>query len=378
MTLEQLFALAADLGSETHGVVRAGDLRCAAADPDTVARALERHWQAPVRGIYVPHRNPLSDIELAHVGSAHAGPGSVVTGLLAGRVLGLRWLPEVPGVLVLVTPDVQHVDSTGLVALRRIGGLAEVEVTEWNGVLLPPPARIVVDACQQYLDHRKRQWGSLRAPARRRAFDTQCLRTVRGIVLGAVADGRCTPAEILGVLDAGSPRDTKLIRRACADAERGVASPPEAEQADDLMDCNVPFVCNAELWDGDRLVAVVDALLLGTGVGSELDSKERHSEAEALDLTLGRHRRVEGYGVTLLHIVPTRYRAAPSAHLDDLFAEARRRLARGLGDPPGLQLRLRGPILCGSGTRRPYPGPAWALEAVRTGDLPPHLTARSA
>ena len=368
MKLSELFALADVLA--VHGVVRAEQLRAAGADPDTIALALASHWQAAVHSTYVVHRNALTDVDLAHVGRAHAGPGTLVSGTVAARAYGMRWVPDdVPGVVVLVPHEVRRQDSSGTVTVRRCRGFGDLRSTPWQDVLLAEPARVVVDACRQVIAHRKAAWAGVRT-ARRHVFDARCLQDVRGIVLGAVADELCTPEEIHAVLATGNRRDSVLVRRACTDAQRGAASPPEAELVDDLLEHNVPFLCNAELWDGDVLVAVVDALLLGTGVGSEMDSEERHGDEAGLDATLRRHGRVESYDAKLVHVTPTRYRAAPQSHHRDLFTEVRRRQARGLGDPPRLRIVQRGPVLCGSGSARPYPVPAWALEAARTGLLP--------
>ena len=371
MKLSELFALADTLA--VRGVVRAEQLRAVGADPDTIALAVAGHWQAAVRGTYVLHRNPLTDVELAHVGRAHAGPGSLVSGTVAARAYGMRWIPDdVPGAVMLVPHDTRRQDSSGTMTVRRCRHFDDLASRSWQGLLIASPARVVVDTCRQVVAHRKATWAGVRT-ARRDAYDARCLQDVRGIVLGAVADGLCTPDEIGAVLATGNRRDSALVKRACLDAERGAASPPEAEQVDGLLEHNVPFLCNAELWDGDRLVAVVDALLLATGVGSEMDSEERHGNEVSLDATLVRHGRVDASGVRLLHVTPKRYRASPEAHHQDLFAEVRRRQAQGLGHPPGLRIVPRGPVLCGTGSVCPYPVPAWALEAARTGTLPPEL-----
>lgn len=348
MRLEELFTLAADLGANQRGVVKAAQLRVAGANPDTVAQAIRSHWQAPVRGVYVPHRIPLTDAEVAHVAVAHAGPDAVVSGALAARRYELRWLPDdVVGVVALVPAQTRRVSSHGLVLVRRCSSLAMMHTRSWEGVQVAPPAQVVVDTCRQLLTIR-------RAKAPRRIqyqpggwFETWCLRDIRGIVLGAVADGHCTSTSLRELVDAGAMRDSALIRRACVDAMRGAASPPEAELVDGLLECGVLFACNVELWDGEVLVAVLDAYLVGTGVGAELDSKEVHERKDLLDATLRRDRRVSSYDVDLLHVTPTRYRSDPDQFHRDLFAAARDRLRKGLGDPPGLRLVARGPLLRG-------------------------------
>jgi hypothetical protein len=363
MRLDELFTLAADLGTNRHGVVRAPQLRLAGADPDTVARAIRSHWQVPVRGVYVPHKQPLTDAELAHVAVAHAGPDAVVSGALAARVHDLRWLPnDVVGVVALIPPETRRVHSEGIVLVRRCSRLATTETRSWEGVQLAPVAQVVADTCRQLLTTRRAKVHGRIQHQPGGWFETWCLRDIRGIVLGAVADGHCTATELRELVEAGAMRDSALIRRACVDASRGAASPPEAELVDGLLECGVLFTCNVELWDGEELVAVLDAYLIGTGVGAEVDSKEAHEAEDLLDATLLRHRRVSGYDLDLLHVTPARYRADPAQFHQDLFAAARDRLRRGLGDPPGLRLVPRGPLLRGP---RVSP-PPYRLPSART------------
>ena len=340
--------MASELGAATHGVVKAPQLRLAGSDPDTVALALRSHWQAPVRGVYVPHRNPLSDPELAHVAVAHAGPDAVVSGALAARMYTFRWLPDdLVGAVALTPPETTRVSSAGIVLVRRCSALSTMQTRSWQGVELAPPAQVVIDTCRQLLAIRRARTAG---PIQGRSgdwFASWCLRDIRGVVLGAVADGHCTATELRALVDAGAMRDSALIRRACLDASRGAASPPEAELVDGLLECGVTFACNVELWDGDVLVAVLDVYLIGTGVGGELDSKEAHEREDLLDATLRRDRRVSRYGVELLHVTPSRYRNEPQQFHEDLFAAARERLRRGLGDPVGLRMVLRGPVMRG-------------------------------
>lgn len=350
MHRDELAAVAADVGADAAGVMTAALLRRAGADADAVKRALASSWQAPVRGVYLPHRRVLTDVELAHVGLAHAGPDAVVSGLLAARALGLRWLPEdIPGVLMLVPAETRRKAVENQVPVRRIAGLSDLSTQLWNGVPLAPTAQVVVDSCRQLLAFRRPPHRRATGPA----FEAWCLRDIRGIVLGAVADRHCTVAELREVLERGAMRDSALIRRACVDASRGAASPPEAELVDGLLEHGILFACNVEVWDDDVLVAVLDVHLIGTGVGGEIDSKEAHERADLLDATLLRHSRVESYGTKLCHVTPTRYRSDPAAFHAELFAEARSRLARGLGDPPGLRYVLRGPVMRGPKVSNP-------------------------
>src|SRR4051794_27200489 len=96
-------AKAAALAAQHGGFITAKQLATAGLDEDLARRevAAER-WQRPIRGYYVPHAEPLSDVVLARIATSYAGPSSLVTGLLAARALRMRWVPTLPGAQVLV------------------------------------------------------------------------------------------------------------------------------------------------------------------------------------------------------------------------------------------------------------------------------------
>ena len=102
----------------------------------------------------------------------------------------------------------------------------------------------------------------------------------------------------------------------------------------------VSFVANPELWVDGRLVGRPDVYLLGTGVGGELDSKERHGGAALLDATLQRHGRFADAGLWLEHVTPARFRRDPDAYVDLLLARAAAHR-----EPAGLRVVHVGPVL---------------------------------
>lgn len=122
-------------------------------------------------------------------------------------------------------------------------------------------------------------------------------------------------------------------------------SPPEAELVDRLLPRGAPFYVNCEVWLDDVLLGVPDVWLVGTGVGGEMDSQERHGTPELLDATLARDKRFARAGLVLEHVTPQRFRAGPDAFVTGLLREAVRRRALGLAEPPGLLLVPRGPLL---------------------------------
>lgn len=320
------------LGGRSHGVVTATELRAAGVDPRVVSRLVSSgRWTRLWHGTYLTSPEVPSDVARAHAALKHAcvrhsdagpAPQPVVSGLAGARAVGLRWVPEGERVQVLVGPEV-HRRSHEHVLVRRTADVAGIRPWSWHGVPLADPARLVVDGGRE----------------------CRSLRDVRGLVLGAVADGRTTPAELHALLDAGAVGGTALTRRAVRDAERGAASPPEAELVDELVGSGLPFYANPDVRVDGRLVGRFDVYLVGTGVGGEMDSQERHGEREALDETLRRHERAARSGLELLHVTPARFRSDPQAFLSDVRRAVARRRSVGLGEPAGLELVPRGPLL---------------------------------
>lgn len=332
MRLDEVVQLGARLGRRSLGVVSASELRLAGADMSVVHRLVANGtWMRLWRGMYVTSVHPPGALLLAHAAVKHAAtrqvaarpaPRPVLTGVAAARALGLRWVPDAARVQVLVGADVRHA-SNDHVLVRRAADLATVSTWNWGGVAVADAARAVVDG----------------------ARECRSLRDVRGLVLGAVADGHVTGNELLALLDAGATGGTAWARRAAKDALRGAASPPEAELVDELRGCGHPFYVNPEVRVGGRFVGVLDVYLVGTGVGGEVDSKERHGAQEALDDTLARHENVSRSGLTLLHVTPTRLRADPAAFRWRLLDAVEERRRRGHAEPPGLEVLPRGPLL---------------------------------
>lgn len=332
MRIDEVVAQGALLGRSSCGVVSAYELRTARLDMSVAARLIANGtWTQLWRGMYLTSSHPTSPLVRAHAAVKHAqlrhgdagpAPRPVVTGLAGARALGLRWLPPSDRVQVLVGPEVRR-QSTAEVLVRRAADVASIPSWSWGGVAVADPARLVVDG----------------------ARECTSLRDVRGLVLGAVADGHAAPDDLLALLDAGAVAGTRWTRRAVRDAQRGAVSPPEAELVDELMGCGRPFYVNPEVRVAGRFLGSPDVYLVGTGVGGEMDSRERHGETEALDATLARHEHAGRWGVTLVHVTPTRFRADPAAFRTRLLEAVTDRRRRGLGEPPGLQVLPRGPLL---------------------------------
>ena len=169
---------------------------------------------------------------------------------------------------------------------------------------------------------------------------------MRGIVLGAVADGWADPDDLERALAVTQRNGSALVRRALTDARRGAASPPEAELVDGLIGCGVPFYVNPDLLLDGRLLGSPDIWLPGLGLGGEVESRERHEADHGLVAsTYDRHERLAAAGVALVHLSVQRIRRDPAAAAAYLLARGRERAALPQREPAGLTLVPRGPLL---------------------------------
>ena len=305
------------------GLITLSRLVDSGASPDMAERQVHAaRWQRPARGVYVTSADPLSGLALGHAAEAYVAGRVVVSGSVVLRELGLRWVPPGRRVLALVEPTVRR-RSSGLVTVRRTTGLAELSVWTRDGLQLAPVERAIVDA----------------------AREQDRLRDVRGIVLGAVADGWASADELQHQLDSTQRNGSGLVRRAIGDAHRGCASPPEAELVDELVGCGIPFYVNAELVLHGALLGITDVWFPGLGLGGEAESAERHGSEQDVETTYDRHERITDFGLELVHLSVRRIRADPREAARHLLTRAstRRRLA--VREPAGLMVRPRGPLL---------------------------------
>ena len=322
MTHDELLQAVA-LVARDH-VVQARDLRALGATSVDIARLRSRGVLArETTGVYSTAGAEPGDLHRARVARAHAGPDAIITGTLGARLLGLRWIPDTHKAHTLVPPERRRATTEAWVKVRRCSWIHTLTTVDVDGVPVAPVPQLVVDA----------------------AREAHSLRDARGIILGAIADGHCTVEEVRIILGRSAVGGTAFARRACCDAERGAASPPEAEAADLLIGRGVPFYVNCEVYLDGVLLGVVDIWLVGQGVGGELDSREHHGDEKALDETLLRDKRFSSPGLVLHHFTPTRMRDNTEAFVQTLFASAADRRARGITEPPGLTLRPRGPLL---------------------------------
>ena len=316
---------AAEEALRSHVILTRALLHEAEYDVDLAAReAAAGRWQRLAPDTYLPHAEDPSEEELVAAAVHHVGGPLVVTGATPLRALGLRWIPETTGLHLLV-PATCQVQSTSTLTITRTKWFGSLDTWVRHGARYADAGRAVVDTCRG-LDH---------------------LRDVRGVVLGAVWDRWATPEELRLILDGGPRNRSGLTRRAIRDAERGCASPPEAELVDALVGCRLPFYVNPELWLGDVLLGCPDVWLVGLGLGGEVESKERHGGEEQTENTYDRHERITAPGIELVHLSVGRIRRDTGAAAAHLLARARARaeLPADRREPAGLRVVPRGPLL---------------------------------
>lgn len=307
------------------GVLRVEDLAAIGLSRATADRRVrDNEWQRSATGSYLPNDRAPDALALARAAQDYAGPTGVVTGLLAAQALKMRWIPPARRAVVLVAGE-RRLRSTAHIAVRRCAALRDVARWRSGGITFAMGDRAVFDAARQLTD----------------------LRSVRGVVLGAVAD-RWTDVEDQRRILLAEPRNgTALLRRALRDAERGCASPPEAELVDELLGCRVPFLVNPAVYVDDLLLGYPDVWFVGLGCGSEMESRERHEEDDAFDSTLSRHDHFGAHGIVLSHLTPRRFRRDPAAAVAAVLAvvSSRLLLPATLREPAGLRIVPQGPLL---------------------------------
>lgn len=301
------------------GTVTSAQLREAGLDAELPRR---EGWLRLADGTWAVHDDP-TDEQLLAAAQLYA-PGAVPSGALACRWWELRHAPDAAGLDALV----QHGRTLLGGPLLRMKQTRRMPTgVEYAHQLVAGIPRSLADAAR---------------------WSTQ--QDARAVVLAALADRRVSFAALRDEADAGPFRTGRRLATALTDWERGARSAPEAEAADALLALMggggaLPFLLNPELWLHGRLIGSPDGYLVGTGLGWEMDSREFHGDLETLDQTLSRHQGFSDVALELLHTTPSRFRSNRAAWAADVARRARRRIAEGRGEPAGLVVVPKGPVL---------------------------------
>jgi hypothetical protein len=154
--------------------------------------------------------------------------------------------------------------------------------------------------------------------------------TVRGIVADAVQRGLCPLDRLTEELAAGPMRGSALLRRALTEVAGGARSVAEGDFLLLIKRARLPEpMLNPRLFAGETFIASPDCWWPRAGLAAEVDSREWHLSPGDWEQTLARHRRMTGYGITVLHVTPGQIAREPKAVIRDLSAA----LAAGRGRP---------------------------------------------
>ncbi len=265
----------------------------------------EGAWRRLLPGVVSLRTGEPSWRQSVEAALRYARRGAIVTGLAAARLHGLRRLPALDHVHLLVSIDKQP-QSYGYVIVERTTRLPQPVVR--NGFPLAPVARAVLDG------------------ARRLTRQDE----VDALVSEAVQRGLATPRELADELTAGSRRGVSRPRTAIRAMLAGARSKAEADAQRLVRRCRLP----QPLWnpilttsDGCRL-PTPDGWFDDVGLAWEIDSLEFHLAPADYDRTLRRHATMTGAGIIVLHTLPSRLIREPDAVLRELraaYAQAARR-----------------------------------------------------
>lgn len=253
-------------------------------------------WQSVVPGIVALHNSPLSRDDRRAAALLHAGPGTVITGLDALWLAGLRRCPAPSGRVHLLGPADRRRSGHGLLHLERTDRLPVPVPGRWP---LASPVRAVLDFARHSRDRD----------------------AIRSAIAEVVQRGRAVPLDLVTELDAGSSRGSALPRSVLREVGDGVRSVAEATARELLLSSPVlrDALWNPSLYDeAGRFVATPDAWCDDVGLAWEIDSFEWHLGPHEYEDTLARHSEMTAHGIMVVHTAPNRIRRDPAAVRSEL------------------------------------------------------------
>lgn len=244
-------------------------------------------WRRLLPGVYLTTTGTATREQLLTAAVIYAGWQSVVTGLAALPVYGIK--AAAPKRVDVLVPYSRKRMSRTFVAIHRTGRLPAPGARDL-AIAFAPAARAVVDA----------------------ARGLQRRSDVRAVVAGAVQRGRCGIADLAAELAAGPVRGSALTRVVLGEVADGIRSPAEGDFRVLVLRSGLPVpLFNSALYLNGGFLAVVDAWWPEVGVAAEVDSREWHLSPESWEATMDRHRRLAAAGIRTLHVSPREVRESP-------------------------------------------------------------------
>ncbi|ONI88468.1 hypothetical protein ALI22I_19120 [Saccharothrix sp. ALI-22-I] len=266
-----------------HRVATASELLSLGLPTEELAVRCRPHgpWQHVLPGILLLARTPPTRSQLVRAALRYGGPQTLLTGLDALQLHGMRALPATGPVQILVN---RPIESNPKVRITRARQLPDPVLRK--GFLTAPLARAAVDA----------------ARALRLRDD------IRAVLTEVVRHGG-VPLSDLGP---GLSRGSEPARQVLAELADGVRSVPQAWARAVLDDLPLP----APSWGvplhtaEGRPLGTADAWWDDLGLAWQFNTPRSRTE------------RLTAAGVVVLHTTPTRLRQSPTAVAQDLLRAA--------------------------------------------------------
>lgn len=292
-----------------HGVIA----RCQVLECGLTPKAIEYRirpegpWRPLLPGVYLAQTGPVTPEQREMGALLYSGPLSVITGAAAVR----RHHLECAGLntIDVLVPADMHRKSTDWVQVTRTTKMPE-NVYKTGAIRFAPPPRAVADAARKM----------------------SRLSDVRAVVCSALQRKRCSFEMLARELRDGPSAGSRQLRAALAEVSDGARSNAEVglHRVIDRSGLEKPLY-NARLYTPDgTFIAKPDAWWQRAGVAGEVDSRQYHFTAADYRETVQRHNRMERYGISVQHWLPSVIANESHAVIDDL----REALATGYMRPP--------------------------------------------
>jgi hypothetical protein len=241
-------------------------------------------WRSLLPGVVMLHNAAPTRDDRRSAALLHCGTDSVITGLDALELHGLRRVPSPSGLVHVLVPADRRRSGHGVALVERTERLPVPDAGRWP---LAAVDRAVLDFARRCRD-----------PSQ-----------VRSGLAEVVQRRWCSPAALATELNAGSRRGSALPREVLREVADGVRSVAEAKARALLLETNLARpLWNSTVIDATtgRFIAVPDAWFDEVGLAWEIDSHEWHLDPEDHARTLTRRVAMTAHGIAVVSHTPGR------------------------------------------------------------------------
>lgn len=262
-------------------------------------------WTRLLPGIVMLHKGTPTWRQRIAAAVRYAGPSAVLTGIVGAWLLGLRRIPPIDDIHLLVPADRRRQSQRGLTIERT----NRLPVSIYRvGVPVASAPRTLVDGVRRIRD----------------------VDQIRALLSEAIQRRTVTAADLQAELDAGSTRGTAIPRIVLRELADGAWSPAESWARRIVLRSKLP----APQWNvgvysyAGELLGIPDAWFDDVALAWEIDSYNFHLSPQSYAQTLAKHARFTAAGIVVVHTLPSRLRTEPPevrAELEASYEQAARR-----------------------------------------------------